>query len=321
VPARWRNVAQLALAAACWGGGTVVSKQAVAEVAPLTLLPIQLASSVAMLLLVTRLRHERLPEGREGRLLGRLGLLNPGLAYALSLVGLTTITASLAVLLWALEPILILALAAVVLGDRIGRGIIVASAAAVAGLVLVVADPGATGSTLGVALTVAGVVVCAIYTVLTRRWLLGADSTFGVVLAQQLHALGFSLVVVVGLQLAGQAMLPARITAVGAASAVASGLLYYALAYSFYISALRRVRASVAAASFYLIPVFGLAGGWLIGERLDPRQWVGALVVVASVAVITIRSAETTDDAPAPQPSSAASSAQIATTPRPASRA
>ena len=37
-----RNVAFLVLAAACWGIGTVVSKQAVAEIAPLTLLPIQL---------------------------------------------------------------------------------------------------------------------------------------------------------------------------------------------------------------------------------------------------------------------------------------
>ena len=47
-------------------------------------------------------------------LLGRLGLLNPGAAYALSLLGLTTITASLSVLLWALEPLMILFLAALV---------------------------------------------------------------------------------------------------------------------------------------------------------------------------------------------------------------
>ena len=307
----------LVVAAACWGIGTVVSKQAVAEVAPLALLPIQLASSVLLLLVITRIRAEPLPRGREGRLLARLGLLNPGLAYALSLTGLTGITASLAVLLWATEPIFILVLAALVLGDRIGRVIVVASATAIAGLVLVVADPTASGSAVGVALTVAGVIVCAVYTVLTRRWLLGSDSTFGVVLAQQLHALAFSLVVVVLIVVTGTPILPARMTVAGMASAVASGLLYYAFAYSFYISALRRVRASIAAASFYLIPVFGLAGGWLIGERLDPRQWVGALVVVTAVAVITIRAARPADAMdPAHQPSRAAPSAQIATAPR-----
>jgi probable blue pigment (indigoidine) exporter len=235
----------------------------------------------------------------------------------LSLTGLTGITASLAVLLWATEPIFILVLAALVLGDRIGRVIVVASATAIAGLVLVVADPTASGSAVGVALTVAGVIVCAVYTVLTRRWLLGTDSTFGVVLAQQLHALAFSLVIVALIAVTGTPILPARMTVAGMASAVASGLLYYAFAYSFYISALRRVRASIAAASFYLIPVFGLAGGWLIGERLDPRQWVGALVVVIAVAVITVRAARPADALErVPHPSRAASSAQIATAPR-----
>jgi len=308
-------VARLVLAAACWGIGTVVSKQAVAEVAPLALLPVQLASSVLLLLLITRLRAEPRPGGRKGSLLARLGLLNPGLAYALSLTGLTGITASLAVLLWATEPIFILVLAAAVLGDRIGRVIVVSSTVAITGLVLVVAEPGASGSASGVALTVAGVLVCAVYTVLTRRWLLGADSTFGVVFAQQLYALAFSLVVVVLIAATGTPILPERITPAGIASAVASGLLYYAFAYSFYLSALRRVRASIAAASFYLIPVFGLAGGWVIGERLDARQWVGAVVVVIAVAAITIRAARPPANEAEGQPSSAASSAQIAIAP------
>ena len=284
------NPVRLVLAAACWGLGTVVSKQAVAELPPVTLLAIQLAVSVAVMLVVVRLRGERLPSGREGRLLGRLGLLNPGLAYALSLIGLTQITASLSVLLWATEPILILALAAVVLGERIGLAMLVSTAIAVVGLVLVVFDPAAAGSLFGLGMTIAGVVACAIYTVATRRWLL-VDSTFGVVLAQQVYALGFVAVGVVVVAIAGQAVLPVALTLGGLASAAVSGLLYYALAYSFYLSALRSVRASVAAASFYLIPVFGLAGGWVIGERLQPVQWLGAVVVVLAVAAITIRGA------------------------------
>lgn len=286
---RWRSTAQLVLAAACWGLGTVVSKQAVAELPPLTLLFIQLAVSVATLGLVLRLRGERPPGGRQGTLLARLGLLNPGLAYALSLVGLTTITASLAVLLWAFEPILILALAAVVLGDRIGPGIVGLSLAAVAGLLLVLFDPATAGSPVGIALTLAGVATCAVYTVATRKWLLGADSTFGVVFGQQAHALLLSPALLALVAVSGNAVLPAQLTSAGVVSAVASGLLYYALAYSFYLSALRVTRASIAAASFYLIPVFGLAGGWVIGERLGIQQWIGAAVVVVAVAAITVR--------------------------------
>lgn len=320
-----RDIGFLMAAAASWGIGTVVSKQAVAEVPPLTLLAFQLAISVAFLAVIVRARRERLPDTREGRLLGRLGLLNPGLAYALSLIGLTEITASLSVLLWAGEPILILALAAVVLGDRLGPPILVASLVAVVGLVLVVLDPAASGSPLGIGLTVAGVVACAVYSVATRRWLLGSDSTFGVVFAQELHALGLAVVVVAGLGLAGGRVLPEQLTFAGLVSAAVSGLLYYAVAYSFYISALRSLRVSIAAASFYLIPLFGLAAAWLAGERLQPIQWLGAAFVVAAVAVITTRSAR--QDAvtapaapPGAHPSRAASSAQMATTPSEASR-
>ena len=52
-------------------------------------------------------------------------------------------------LLWATEPLFILALAALVLGDRIGPGILAPSAIAIAGLALVVLDPTAGGSTFG----------------------------------------------------------------------------------------------------------------------------------------------------------------------------
>ena len=312
------NLLFLALAALCWAAGTVVSKQAVAEVPPLTLLPIQLAVSVGFLLVVARARGERLPAGREGRLLGRLGLLNPGMAYALSLVGLTQISASLSVLLWALEPILILGLAAVVLGERLRPAIVAASAIAIAGLAVVVYDPVASGSALGIGLTVAGVGVCAVYTVAARAWLPGtSDSTLGVVLAQQLYALGFAIAVLAGLAVAGWPLVPANVSVGAAISAAASGLLYYAFAYLFYLSALRTVRASVASAAFYLIPVFGVSLGWLVGERLEPPQWVGGAIVVAAGAAIAARGA---GRQPAGQPLRAAASTQIAAMPSDSSR-
>ena len=86
-PLARRHVLSLVLAAACWGIGTAVSKQAVAEIPPLTLLAAQLAVSLLFLAPVARRRGERMPPGRDGRRLARLGLLNPGLAYALSLLG------------------------------------------------------------------------------------------------------------------------------------------------------------------------------------------------------------------------------------------
>ena len=131
----------LVAAAACWGTATAISKRAVDEIAPLTLLPLQLAVSVSVLLIASLIAGDRrLPVEHRGRL-AWLGVLNPGLAYALSLAGLSRITASASALLWATEPVLILLLAwlaapaATVGFDRSIR------AAALVSVVLVVARP------------------------------------------------------------------------------------------------------------------------------------------------------------------------------------
>ncbi len=185
----------LIAASAAWGMGTVISKRAVEEIPPLALLPFQLACSLvvlAVLLTVNRLpfRDPSAPAALE-----RLGVLNPGLSYALGLLGLVSISASLAVLIWALEPLLILILAAWFLRERMGRAMIALSLVAAAGVFLVVYDPATSGSLVGIALTLAGVLCCAIYTTATRRWLTNAQETASVVAAQQGWALAFAVVV------------------------------------------------------------------------------------------------------------------------------
>ncbi|HEV8697359.1 MAG TPA: DMT family transporter [Candidatus Limnocylindrales bacterium] len=285
-----RDSAALGLAAVCWGLGTVISKAALAEIPPLSLLTIQLASSVAVLALIMRRQGIPLRDDRHV-LLGRLGLLNPGVAYALSLLGLLTITASLSVVLWALEPLVILVLASAFLGERITPGLITLSFAAVAGMVFAVYEPSVGGGELvGVTLTLAGVGCCAVYTVITRRFIPNAAETGQVVLSQQAHALLLAFVLIPLVAVLGGQVVPTGLTPLGLASAVGSGVLYYAGAYWFYLGALRRVPASIAASSFYLIPVVGLAGGAvLLGERLAPSQWLGAAIVLGSVLAIVVR--------------------------------
>ena len=301
-----RDIAALVLAAVCWGTGTVISKAALDEVPPLTLLPIQLGASLLVLGALMRRQGISFRSGGSP-LLGRLGLLNPGLAYALSLVGLTAITASLSVLLWAFEPLMIMALAAWFLHERITPTFVVLSLVAIAGLVLIVYDPSAaTSQAIGIGLTVAGIACCAAYTVITRRWIPEAKETSQVVIAQQAHALVLALVLVVIVGLAGGAIRPTALSAIGLTSAVGSGVLYYAGAYWFYLGALRHVPASYASVSFYLIPIVGVtAGALLLGERLDAQQWVGAVVVLVAVLAILRQPAPAAD--PSLTPASVAS--------------
>jgi len=281
-----RAAISLILAAAAWGFGTVVAKRAVAEVPPFTLLAIQLASSVVVLGALMRWRGLPLRDPSSPPLLGRLGLLNPGAAYGLSLLGLTSISVSLSVLLWAVEPLLILLLAVIVLRERVSPGVVLLSLIAIGSLVAV-AQPAMSASALGVALTIAGVVCCAIYTIVVRASIAAADSTAQVVLAQQVHALGLATVLVLALGLLGRDPGVVGLTGVGLASAVLSGVLYYAVAYWFYLSGLRHVPASIASASFYLVPAFGVAGGFaLLGDHLAVSQWLGVAIAAVAVSVI-----------------------------------
>jgi drug/metabolite transporter (DMT)-like permease len=245
-PALRSAAAALVAAAACWGVGTVVTKQVVDTVAPLTLLPLQLAASCVFLVGVALVRREPLTWPPPGRRLTALGALNPGLAYALGLVGLATITASLAVLLWAAEPVLILLLAALMLRERLPSALAAPLAVALAGG-LVVYQPGASGDAAGIALTLVGVGCCALYTVLTRRWLLD-DASLTVVLSQQVLALLFALLLATAAEAVGGTGWDLGQLGAGVwLGAAASGSLYYGLAFWLYLTGLRHVQASYAA--------------------------------------------------------------------------
>jgi drug/metabolite transporter (DMT)-like permease len=225
------------------------------------------------------------------RRLAALGVLNPGLAYAL---GLATITASMSVLLWATEPVLILLLAALMLREHIPAALAVSVAVAVLGVLLVVYRPGATGGTVGITLTLVSVGFCALYTVLTRRLPLD-DSSLTVVLAQQAAALAFAIVLATVVDGAGGTGWDlAGLGATTWLGAGASGVLYYGLGFRCYLTGLRHVPASYAGAFLPLIPVFGVAAGYLVGDRLEPPQWLGALVLVAATAAIAVRRGVTT---------------------------
>ena len=286
-PSSYRHVLLLVAATACWGLGTVLSKHVLDRgVAPLTLLAIELTTSSLMLLLVTLLSRAPLLWSANLAELALLGILNPGIAYALALLGLVTISASLSVLLWATEPVLIMLLAVLLLCERVAAATLVGVAVALVGVLLVLYRPGAAGSAQGIGLTLGAVAACALYAVLTRRLLLD-DSSLTVVLVQQSAALTFAVALVATTGLRGSWDLGLPTDATTWVLAAASGAVYYGLAFWLFIGGLRGVPASVAGSLFPLIPVFGLAAAYVAGDRLTDRQWIGAVVVVVAIASAT----------------------------------
>jgi drug/metabolite transporter (DMT)-like permease len=272
-----RHALPLTLAAACWGLGTVASKHALAVVPPLALLVSQLAASVLFLAVVAvRIDRGARPPWRAAL----LGVLNPGLAYLLALAGLASITAGLAAMLWALEPVLVLAVAWLVWRRRHSVRLVSLSAVAVVGAMVAGVGEATNGALSGVALTMAAVACCAVYTVVAGE-LSGSVASVRIVLAQQAVALCFALVVL-------GATGPVDLSGVGAegwASAIGSGILYYGLAFWAFLTGLRRTTAGTAALFLSMVPVFTVAAASMgLDERPTAVQLAGGLVVVLAVS-------------------------------------
>ena len=281
----------MVLAAACWGFATVMSKGALAHISPLTLLVVQLGVSIIFLWVVVVFQRSRIPTGKDAMQLGLIGLLNPGIANTLGLLGLTLTTASMSTLIWAFEPIVILGLAWLILRERLTPPLIALSALAIIGVFLVVGiDPriGNTSSLLGNLLVLAGVFFCSLYTVLTRRTVEEFDPLL-VVTLQQTVAFIWALVIW-PIELSKVGFTGLRTICLSAwVWAAASGIFYYALAFWFYIVGLKKIPASLAGIFLNLIPIFGVGGAHIfLGERLFIMQWVGAIIIISAVVGIML---------------------------------
>ena len=293
----------LALASALWAVATVISKQLLTSVPPITLLVLQLAPSVVVLWLLVVASGRKYLAWRDLFPVALIGVLNPGLSYTLSMLGLSQTTASVATLLWAAEPALIVALAWCVLREVITTRLVAFTVTAACGVVLVSGllsrDNLTAGSGLGATFVLGGVLCCALYTVLSRKIALSIDPLLTVTIQQTVGLLWAAAIW--PLELHGNAAdavlaLPARELVGG----MITGLMYYALAFWLYLSGLRLVPASTAGIFINLTPVFGVAAAYVfLGERLSQTQWLGAAIILASVCALLL-SGKSEVNTPAP---------------------
>lgn len=288
----FRAASYLVSASACWGFATVISKHILNSMPPITLLAFQLIVSVSLLWLLVFLSKKPLASKTKWLKVGWLGLLNPGISYTLSLIGLTTTTASMSTLLWASEPVLILFLASWILRENLSPKVIFLSLVAISGVVLMsglLTGDWAGGKLTGNMLILGGVLCCAFYTVLARRVGQDFDPLLAVAL-QQTAALGLVWVL---FPLEWHVDTWVNLRALGALDwfwAGVSGAVYYALAFWLYLKGLARVQASLAGVFINLIPIFGIGGAYLfLGERLNSLQWLGTGMIMFSVFAIIRR--------------------------------
>ena len=291
---RTRSIAVLAaiLSAACWGSATVMSKGVLAHMPPMSLLAIQLTASITVLWLAVLGLRFRVRFDRSTRRASLSGILEPGLAYTFGIIGLALTTASNAALIGAAEPLFILFLAWLVLKERLGAPVLLLAAVATLGLVLVVVpDVGGLAeqnSLVGDALILVGTFFATVYVIATRR-LVSTIAPLPLSALQQSVGLVWTLGVLAVALLAGLATLgldglswPVLLLA------AASGIVQYALAFWLYLFALQSLPANIAGFYLTLIPVFGIAAAFVfLGEALSGPQWIGAVLIIASVGAVS----------------------------------
>ena len=301
-----RDALAAGLVAVClWGLAPVATRAAVGHLPPLPLLLIRLAAASLVLLPWAWPVFRRLRPRPAGRLVaaGLLGLVGYNLPVT---VGLLWLPAATAGLLLATEPVWVMVLGRLFLGERGGVRPWLGSAAALAG-VAVLAGPGAVGGVgggylalAGTGLVLAGTLSFAAYTLALRPLSLELGAV---------PATAASTVVGAAPYLAAAGTLPgAGLAHLG--PAVWAELAF--LAFGSTVAGLLLWNVAVLAGDItrvslllYLEPVVSVLGAAaFLRERVSPGMIAGGLLILAGVAVASTGRARGTaeENAVAPDP-------------------
>jgi drug/metabolite transporter (DMT)-like permease len=279
--------------ALAWSGGWIAGKLGVTGAPPLEFSAVRFviaAVALAAIALVTRTRI-----GSGGMVPIVLSAVFGYLGYnAFVFVGLTMAPASDAALIVPTTIPVLTAIAASFVGERLSAtkiaGFILASLGAV--LVIAAGQNGAEISgrrLLGDVLMLAGAVCWAIYTALGTITLRTRSPLAVVTLATPIGAL---LLVPFGFFEQGYRDIGSWSTGVWI-DALYLALIVTVGSFTLFYWVVRRVGAGIAAMSSYFVPILTLAMAVvLLGDRPEPLQLVGGVVILAGVRVATLRMAE-----------------------------
>jgi len=271
----------------CWGVGITLTKIALSEITPTTLLIIQLLSSVLFLSTICYWKDRQLPFSWNQLKQGFTGIFEPALTHMVGIFGIQMTTVSNAALIGSSEVILTILLAAVFLGEKLTKmNLLLAGMSCSGVLLLVLKDAQGAGhaSWVGDLLVLTGTFFAVFYVLLSKRQI-GTANPLYLALSQQLVGL---IVTVFCFSVLSTINPNYEVNTVGISPpfwllAVGSGIMQYALAFLLYLIALQNLPVSHAAFYVGLIPVFGVASAVvMIGERPDFAQWIGGLLVIAS---------------------------------------
>ena len=261
-------------APAIWGSTYVVTTLMLPPGIPLTVAMLRALPAGLLLLLFVR----QLPQGVWWPRVFLLGALNFSVFWAMLFVAAYRLPGGVAATLGAIQPLLVIALARLLLGAPVRGLAVLAAAAGLGGVALLVLTPKAALDPVGVAAGLASAASMALGTVLSRRWQPPVSAlTFT---SWQLTAGGILLAPAA---LLAEPALPA-FSLLNVAGIAYLGLIGAALTYVLWFRGVARLEPAVVSSLGFLSPVTAVLLGWgVLGQSLSAAQLVGMAVVVASV--------------------------------------
>ncbi|HWL42246.1 MAG TPA: EamA family transporter [Ilumatobacter sp.] len=270
---RWRLVT--AIAPIAWGSSYYVTHRYLPAGSPLYGAAIRAVPAGLLLLAVAR----RLPRGVWWRRSLVLGTLNMGAFFALVYVAAQRLPTSIAATVMATSPVAMMLIAWLLIGER-PRATALAGATLGVGGVTLLLSTGGDVDPVGVAASIAAMVMSSAGYVLAKRWSGEVDVLAST--AWQLLAGGLTLVPL-ALVVEGA---PPELDRRAVLAFVYVSVVATAVAFVAWFSGLRRLRAGDVGLIGLLNPVTGaLLGTVVAAEVLNARQLAGLVFVLAGVVV------------------------------------
>ncbi|HEY3486398.1 MAG TPA: EamA family transporter [Ilumatobacteraceae bacterium] len=263
-----------ALAPASWGMTYLVTTELLPDGRPLLAGALRALPAGLALAFVGR----ALPHGAWWWRAAVLGVLNIGAFFALLFVAAYRLPGGVAATLGSVQPLIAAGLAAVLLGERLRRNVVVAGMLGVAGVTLLVLRANAHLDALGVLAGFAATTSMATGVVLTKRW--GRPVPLPAFTSWQLLAGGLLLM---PLSLAVEGAPPALSASNIAGFAwLASG--GGAIAYMLWFRGVARVPVGQVSLLGIMSPLVATFAGWLaLDQTLTPAQFVGVLLALSAM--------------------------------------
>lgn len=272
------DLALTAVAPAVWGTTYLVTTEMLPQGYPLTVAMLRALPAGLILIAATR----ALPPVRALGRIAVLGALNFSIFWAALFVAAYRLPGGVAATLGAVQPLIVLLLARLLLGTAIQPMGMVAAAGGMLGVGLLVLGEGAAADPVGIAAALLGAGAMALGVVLTRRWQTGANPL--AVAGWQLTAGGLLLLPVALLLEPG---LP-RPTAAHLAGFAWLGLVGGALTYVLWFRGIASLGPARVTSLGFLSPLTAVVLGWaVLGQRLTPLQLAGAALVLVCVRLGT----------------------------------